>query len=48
MNVARGYLINEDALIAALETGHLGGAALDVFATSPRTQAAGSTYPMSF
>ena len=38
LNVSRGGLINEAALIAALKTGKLGGAGLDVATTEPPPQ----------
>src|SRR5581483_1925564 len=45
VNAARGDLVDLDALVAALRSGHVAGAGLDVFPTEPYTEGEVLTLP---
>lgn len=47
-NISRGVIIDDDALIAALRSGKIVGAGLDVFANEPRIASAYRTLPNVF
>jgi glyoxylate reductase len=48
VNAARGPIVDEDALIAALSSGHIAGVGLDVFSREPAVPAGLRDHPRAF
>lgn len=46
LNLSRGFVVDTDALRRHLESGHLAGAAVDVFETEPKTNGPGFESPL--
>lgn len=46
LNLCRGHVVDLEALRAALETGHIAGAAVDVFPTEPRSRDSAFSSPL--
>lgn len=46
LNASRGTVVDIDALAAALQSGHIGGAAVDVFPSEPATNSDGFESPL--
>jgi len=44
VNAARGGVVDEKAMLAAMKSGHIAGAALDVYETEPLTKAAAAQF----
>jgi (S)-sulfolactate dehydrogenase len=44
VNAARGGVVDEKAMVAAMKSGHLAGAALDVYETEPLTKEAAAQF----
>ncbi len=47
LNLSRGYVVDTDALAAAISAGHLGGAALDVYPEEPASKRAAFATPLA-